>query len=75
MLGRTKDAMIVRYKQILRREGNLQNFLKEMEHFHKAECQLSGDDVAGHISQHLVLLCSYLISISFLKWGFGNKIK
>lgn len=56
MLGRTKDAMLVRYKQVLRREGNLQNFIKEMEHFHQAECQLSNEDVASFISQHLSLL-------------------
>jgi len=48
--------MIIRYKQILKREGNLQMFLKEMEHFHKAECQLSEDDVAALVSQHLQLL-------------------
>jgi hypothetical protein len=56
MLGRTREGMIIRYKQILKREGNLQMFLKEMEHFHKAECQLSEDDVASLISQHLQLL-------------------
>lgn len=57
MLGRTNEAMLIRYKQILRREGNLQNFLKEMEHFHTAECQLSGEEVAVLIAQHLQLLC------------------
>jgi hypothetical protein len=56
MLGRTREGMIIRYKQILKREGNLQMFLKEMEHFHNAECQLSEDDVASLISQHLQLL-------------------
>lgn len=57
MLGRTKEALIVRYKQILRRGGgNLQNLLKEMKHFVSAECQLCDEDIVLFISQHLMLL-------------------
>lgn len=57
MLGRTKEAMLIRYKHILRRENNLQNFLKEMEHFYHSECQLSNEEVALLFNQHLQLLC------------------
>jgi hypothetical protein len=56
MLGRTKEALLIRYKQILRKEGNLQNFLREMEHFHQSECQLSNENLASFITQHLQLL-------------------
>lgn len=57
MLGRTKDALIVRYKQILKRGGgNLQNLLKEMKHFVSADCQLCDEDIVSFISQHLMLL-------------------
>ncbi|OXA59443.1 spermatogenesis-defective protein 39 homolog [Folsomia candida] len=59
MLGRTKEAMLIRYKHILRRENNLQNFLKEMEHFYHSECQLSNEEVALLFNQHLQLLYIY----------------
>ncbi|ODM93523.1 Spermatogenesis-defective protein 39 [Orchesella cincta] len=57
MLGRSKEALLMRYKQILRRAGgNLQNLLKELKHFNSAECQLCEEDVILFINQHLMLL-------------------
>ena len=56
MLGRTEDALVLRYKQILRKMGNLQFLLRDMEHFYKAECQPPDGGVGELINQHIVLL-------------------
>lgn len=56
MLGRTNDALMVRYKQILRAEGNFQKFQRDLKHFHTADCSLSDDNIAHAVHEHLNLL-------------------
>ena len=56
MLGRTNDALIIRYKQILRAEGNFQKFQRELKHFHTADCSLSDDNVAHVVQEQIQLL-------------------
>ncbi|CAG7723718.1 unnamed protein product [Allacma fusca] len=56
MLGRTNDALMIRYRQILRSEGNFQKLQRDLKHFQTADCSLSDDNIAHVVHEHVNLL-------------------
>lgn len=56
LLGRTRDTLIIRYKTILRSEGNLNKLESQLTHFYKAECIISDAEIASFVKSHLNLI-------------------
>jgi len=56
MLGRTREAIIVRYKLILRSEGNLTKIEHQLKHFYTAECNITDEYIAQIVKSHFELI-------------------
>jgi len=68
MLGRTNDALVVRYKTILRSEGNLGKIENQLKHFYTAECNITDEYIANLVKSHYNLvgkLSMFLLSMNF----------
>lgn len=66
MLGRTHDALIVRYKTILR-SSNLDRIQTQLKHFYVAECSNSDEDIAVLVQSHSNLIGEFSFPFLYSK--------